>query len=136
MLLLKVCIGGDAVVTTYLVRLVLWLHPFCVLWSDRGKCRGRAKALVHIHHHLRRCEQEASFASISIPQMLVRKNRIRICINVIAVLVTTIIPIIIVISSILPSGAGAIGSFTVSDVHRRRVLDRVFGFDHWAGVGW
>ena len=49
--------------------------------------------------------------------MLVRKNRIYVFdIDVIAVFYQIIL--IIVISSILPSGAGAIGSFTVSDVHR------------------
>ena len=82
MLLLKVCIGGDAVVTTYLL---LWLHRFSILWSDRRECSGSTKVFIHIHHHLWRCEKEASFAGISISQMIVRKNRIRICINVIAV---------------------------------------------------
>ena len=67
--------------------------------------------------------------------MLVRKNRIDILyIYVIAVFYTIIL--IIVISSLLPSGAGAIGSFTVSDVHRWRVLDWILGFDHWACIGW
>ena len=56
LLILKVAVGGDAVVTTYLVLLDLWLHRFCILWSDRGECRGRAKAFIHIHHHLWRCE--------------------------------------------------------------------------------
>ena len=131
MLLFKVAVGGNAVVSTHLV---LCLHRFCVLWGDRGESCAWAITPIHIHHHLRRCEQEASLAGISVPQVLLRKNRFRI--NVIAVLFSRIIPIIVIVISKQPSGAGAIGSFTVSDVHRWTSVDRIFGFDHGARVGW